>query len=51
MLVAASAALAYLIFNGVSDGAVGAGHAFATGAAVCMLADTPAGGRSSERSP
>jgi ZIP family zinc transporter len=40
LVAGASAALTYLIFNGVSDGAVGAGHAFATGAAVCMLADT-----------
>ena len=37
---AVSAAAGYLVFNGASHGVVGFAHAFATGAAVCMLADT-----------
>src|SRR3989442_271502 len=37
---AVSAASGYLVFNGASHGVVGFAHAFATGAAVCMLADT-----------
>jgi ZIP family zinc transporter len=41
MIVAGiSAALGYALFNGASGGVQGFGHALATGAAVCMLANT-----------
>jgi ZIP family zinc transporter len=35
-----SAMLGYVLFNSGSDGVVGFGQAFATGAALCMVADT-----------
>lgn len=35
-----SAMLGYVLFNSASDGVVGFGQAFATGAALCMVADT-----------
>ena len=40
LVAGVSAVLGYLLFNNASGGVTGFAHAFATGAAICMVADT-----------